>query len=235
MLLSAQIKMTTSLEQQAAQLTHELSQTYGLAVDHKTKNNVLRTLFEHQAEIKKKSHSELCQWLINEMSVNETYFFRDQILTPYFIKYLLQWTKSEKRDLTIWSMGSSSGEEAYTFAMLLDDYGIFSLANAKIRILGFDISTRVLEQAKSGRYQEPSLRTTTSYYLAKYFNREDKTYLLSPQIRDSAQFFHFNLAKDIFNQVLIDDLVHTYGAPDIIVCRNILIYFKKGVVLLGQT
>ena len=165
------------------------------------------------------------------MSVNETYFFRDQVLTQCFIKYLHQWTKSENRDLTIWSMGSSSGEEAYTFAMLLDDYGVSSLANAKIRILGFDISTRVLEQAKSGRYQELSLRATNSYYLAKYFKREGESYLLADQIRNAVQFFHFNLAKDIFNQPLIDELIAKNGVPDIILCRNILIYFKKRLAL----
>lgn len=215
------------LDHLTAQLTHELSQTYGLLVDTKTKNRVSAILKNYSNEIKLLSYSQLCQFIMNKISVNETYFFRDQLLTKFFIKYLYDFQKSEKKELTIWSMGSSSGEEAYTLAILLDDYGILGDGNYRIRILGFDINTDVLKQAELACFQASSFRATSEYYISKYFKSAQENYILSPGIKESVMFFHFNLAKDLFNNQKMNELIFEHGRPDIIICRNILIYLKK--------
>jgi chemotaxis protein methyltransferase CheR len=165
--------------------------------------------------------------IVDILTVNETYFFREQNQLKTFSEEVLPELKEvnkEKKRLRIWSAGCSTGEEPYTIAMLILEKGL--LYNWNIEIIGSDINQRVLQIARSGAYRKNSFRTTDQYFLKKYFREEDNLFRISDTVKQYVNFNHLNLL-DPFKIKLV-------GAVDIIFCRNVLIYFdhasKKKVV-----
>jgi chemotaxis protein methyltransferase CheR len=113
--------------------------------------------------------------IVDVLTVNETYFFREQNQLNSFINEVCQDLKalnSERKSIRIWSAGCASGEEPYTLAMLiLERKDEFEGWN--IEIVGSDINQRVLHTARKGVYRKNSFRTTDQYYMSKYFEQED--------------------------------------------------------------
>jgi chemotaxis protein methyltransferase CheR len=112
--------------------------------------------------------------IIDNITVNETYFFREQNQLKAFSEEILpelRETNKEKKTLRIWSAGCSTGEEPYTTAMLILEKRLFPGWN--IEIFGSDINQRVLRTARGGVYGKNSFRATDQYFLCKYFS-EDK-------------------------------------------------------------
>lgn len=167
---------------------------------------------------------------INILTTNETYFFRENFQLRAFAEEILplihknQEKNGEKR-LRVFSAGCSSGEEPYTLAMLLDESPLFRDWN--IKIVGGDISERVLTQAKEGIYKKSSFRTTPQKYIEKYFvKKNNDTWRIVDKLREKVEFHQVNL----FERSEVEAL-----APfDIIFCRNVIIYFdlsaKKKVI-----
>lgn len=155
--------------------------------------------------------------VIDLLTVNETYFFREQKQLKAFTEEILpelRETKREKR-LRIWSAGCSTGEEPYTIAMLILEYGL--LAGWDIEILGSDINQRVLSAARRGMYRKNSFRCTEPHFLDKYFTEEGGLYTIADRVRQHVSFCSLNLL-DPFK-------VRFIGRMDIVFCRNVLIYF----------
>ncbi|MBC7473973.1 MAG: hypothetical protein H7263_06745, partial [Candidatus Sericytochromatia bacterium] len=93
---------------------------------------------------------KILELLINKLTINETYFFRDSTHIDFIKDFVKQ--NISKKGLIIWSMGCSSGEEAYTIALILKDMGILDQKNIPIKIYGFDINTNFLEMARKSIY-----------------------------------------------------------------------------------
>jgi chemotaxis protein methyltransferase CheR len=158
--------------------------------------------------------------IVDILTVNETYFFREQNQLKAFSEEVLPELKSANREgkkLRIWSAGCSTGEEPYTIAMLILEKGF--MYNWDIEIVGSDINQRVLQAARSGTYRKNSFRTTDQYFLRKYFREEDSMFRISDTVKQYVNFNHLNLL-DPFKIKLI-------GSVDIIFCRNVLIYFDQ--------
>jgi len=156
--------------------------------------------------------------IVDVLTVNETYFFREQNQLKAFSEEVLPELKEanrEKKRLRIWSAGCSTGEEPYTIAMLILEKGF--LYNWNIEIVGSDINQRVLQVARSGAYRKNSFRTTDQHFLRKYFREEESLFRISDTVKQYVNFNHLNLL-DPFKIKLV-------GAVDIIFCRNVLIYF----------
>ena len=170
--------------------------------------------------------------IVDILTVNETYFFREQNQLKTFSEEVLPELKLANREgkrLRIWSAGCSTGEEPYTIAMLILEKGL--LYNWDIEIVGSDINQRVLQVARSGAYRKNSFRTTDQYFLRKYFREEDSLFRISDTVKQYVNFNHLNLL-DPFKIKLI-------GTVDIIFCRNVLIYFdhasrKKVVEMFNE-
>ncbi len=169
------------------------------------------------------------QKIINAMTTNETLWFRDaapwkimeDILLPKLIGALLSGRKSRIR---IWCAAVSTGQEAYSTAMCIDDYltknAVSGVTLSDFDIVATDISTRVLDIAKKGRYDAISIqRGLSDYYRVKYFTKNGSAWHLDPSIRDTVKFSAFNLDND-FNH---------FGTFDIIFCRYVLIYFSQAL------
>jgi chemotaxis protein methyltransferase CheR len=167
--------------------------------------------------------------IMDILTTNETYFFREafqlKAFTDEVIPELLQEKSSSgNRSLRIWSAGCSTGEEAYTIAMLL--HGNPGLQGWKIEIVGTDISQRVLQHARRAVYGKSAFRATDDTYVKRFFVEQDDGLKVCDEIRDLVTISHLNLF-DTNRMVML-------GKMDLIFCRNVIIYFdlaaKKRVV-----
>ena len=161
---------------------------------------------------------ELIQ-MIDVVTTNKTDFFRE----PAHFEYLSQKAVPEllrkdgqRRVVSVWSAGCSSGEEPYTLAMVLKEFG------CKFLILATDISTRVLEKAKLAIYEEekvlPVPQELKRKYLLKSKDPHKKVYRIITELRESIRFRRLNFMDGDFG----------FREPmDIIFCRNVIIYFDK--------
>ena len=165
-----------------------------------------------------KNREEELALIIDIITVNETYFFREQNQLKTFSEEILPELKDinkDKKRLRVWSAGCSTGEEPYTIAILVLEKGYFHSWN--IEIFGSDINQRVLQAARSGIYRKNSFRATEPYFMRKYFREEDNISRISDNVKQYVNFSHLNLL-DPFKVKLV-------GTVDVIFCRNVLIYF----------
>jgi len=165
-----------------------------------------------------KNFEEELTAIIDVLTVNETYFFREQNQLRAFSEEILEELKEKKRDtrsLRIWSAGCSTGEEPYTIAMLIQEKGSF--AGWDVEIYGSDINQRVLQAARKGIYRKNSFRTAETYFIKKYFTEEDGSYRIGDGIKRHVNFSYLNLLDAFKTRFL--------GKMDVILCRNVLIYF----------
>lgn len=160
--------------------------------------------------------------LVDNLTTNETYFFREGAQLKAFSEEILPELRAKnaaRKSLRIWSAGCSTGEEPYTIAILLLESGDW-WRDWQVEIMGSDINQRVLHTARKGVYKKGSHRVTTPEMLAKYFVEEGKgDYRIIDPVRRLVSFSYVNLL-DPFKTSLIRDL-------DIIFCRNVIIYFDR--------
>jgi chemotaxis protein methyltransferase CheR len=161
--------------------------------------------------------------LLDEITTNETCFFRNMpqlnaLETKLLPEIVATKGKIGFKKLRIWSAGSSSGEEAYTMAMLLLEKRNTLLKDWILEIIGTDINETVIGQAKEGIYNSYSVRNTPDFYLKKYFKEQAPgKFVLSPEVKKLATFNQLNLYDD--NKMLF------MKSFDFIFCANVLIYF----------
>ena len=159
------------------------------------------------------------QALINLMTVNETYFFREEYQFECLVKSILPEIIKHKEGagpIRIWTVPSSSGEEAYTIAMcLLERWA--GIQQWDVEIISSDIDTNILVQARAGLYSPRSIQYVPDNFLRKYFRRTANGYQVSDELRNAVEFTRVNI------QDATD--VRAYRDFDVIFCRNLLIYF----------
>lgn len=160
--------------------------------------------------------------VLDAMTNNETWFFRDlypfEMLKRLILPELVA-KRGNVRSLNIWSAASSSGQEAYSIAMILEDE-FPELRNWTIRILGTDISSAILNRARAGRYSQMEVnRGLPASFLSRYFRREGMDWVLKECIRNRVSFESMNLSKPWPPLPLID----------VVFLRNVLIYFEVPV------
>lgn len=169
-----------------------------------------------------KRREEELTFIVDLLTVNETYFFREmnqlKTLNEEILPELREKNKAVKK-IRIWSAGCSSGEEPYTVAMLMLEQGNFF--GWDIEILGSDINQRVLQHARSGIYRKNSFRSTEQYFIERYFHPENESYRINDNVKQLVNFNHLNLLDPI--------RVKFVGTMDVILCRNVLIYFDHEV------
>ena len=162
------------------------------------------------------------QNLMNELTINETSFFRNRPQFMALQKLVLPEIIKAKRNnavksLKIWSAGCSSGEEVYSIAMIIDEMCSGPLAGWDVEIMGTDISQRVLRIAEKGEYSEYPVRNMPENYRSKYIIAVNGMFKVNPRLQKFVRFSHLNLSDDMA-------MVFMKGF-DIIFCKNVLIYF----------
>jgi chemotaxis protein methyltransferase CheR len=158
--------------------------------------------------------------VVEAMTTNETFFFRDKIpfdhLRDTMLPALLQ-ARASRRSLRIWCAASSTGQEPFSIAMCLKELGT-ALAGWRVEIIGSDLSQAVLEKSRAGIFSQFEVqRGLPIQMLVKYFTQIGELWQLNPDIRAMVQYRQLNLLHD-FAQL---------GTFDVIFCRNVLIYFDQ--------
>ncbi len=164
------------------------------------------------------------RFLYDAVTINETFFFRNEPQFEAFEKTLVpQIVASRKQNgratLRVWSAASSSGEEAYTIAMIFLERIRPLYPWLDLEVVGTDISRSVLETARSGVYREYSIRNMPPYYLNKYFTADDGRFTLKDDVRRLVHFEHMNLYDR--------PRMRTMSRFDVVFCCNVLIYFDQ--------
>ena len=168
-----------------------------------------------------KKEKELIE-LFNAITINETSFFRNEPQIEAYsnevLPEIIRNAKAEgRKEITIWSAASSSGEEPYTLAIMVHEIQRMWKGALTVKIVGSDISTDIIDQAKEGAYNEYSVRNIPPEFMKKYFENAGQKYVLSDLIKNYVEFVHINLID-------MNEMSKMKGA-DIIFCRNVLIYF----------
>ncbi|MEG9436157.1 protein-glutamate O-methyltransferase CheR [Edaphobacter sp. HDX4] len=154
------------------------------------------------------------------MTINETSFFRDvktfNLLREVILPDLVERRKSRRR-LRIWSAASSTGQEAYSIAMLLFEH-LPETAYWDVKIVGTDISQRVVEYAQRGRYRRLEVnRGLPARMLLKYMTRDEEEWEISPRLRAVCEFQQMNLCAPL----------PPLPVFDLVLLRNVLLYFSQ--------
>jgi chemotaxis protein methyltransferase CheR len=210
---------------EAAGLTFDESRRDSLAFSIAERMNRLHAsdVDAYVALLAEPAGSDELQALLDEVTIPETHFFRNppqvRALRKYVLPELLRQAAATRR-LRIWSAGCSTGEEAYTVAILLREL-VPAQANWDIKVLGTDISRRALKAAEEGRYTERSFVMTEALDLARWFVMDTAKggWQVRDEVRELVEFNHHNLVTDAppFEP----------GEVDLILCRNVTIYFDR--------
>ena len=169
-------------------------------------------------KLKQFAEEPLRQRVTEAMTINESFFFRDK--TPFdrfqdTVLPLMQKARGTSRRLRIWCAAASTGQEPYSLAMMFKQAGN-EFAGWRIEIVATDISTEVLEKAKSGLYTQFEVqRGLPIQLLLKYFKQDGDQWRIDQSIRDMVQYRRHNLLDDF----------SPLGMFDVVFCRNVLIYF----------
>jgi chemotaxis protein methyltransferase CheR len=163
---------------------------------------------------------EELQFLVNAMTVNETYFFREDYQFEALVGGILPAvvrTKKPGRPLRIWSIPCSSGEEPYSIAISILE-GWEQADEWNIEIYASDIDSKILREARTGVFSERSLSRVSAQLRSKYFvPRLNGTFQICDALRESIDFSLVNVVDPLHT--------HRFRDIDVIFCRNLLIYF----------
>jgi len=158
--------------------------------------------------------------VVEAMTTNETFFFRDKIPFEHFrdtIMPALITARAREKRIRIWCTAASTGQEPYSLAMAVKSMGP-AIAGYRIDILATDLSSEVLEKAKTAMYSQFEVqRGLPVQLLLKFFDQVGETWQLAPELRSMVQFRPLNLLNDF----------SVLGSFDAVFCRNVLIYFDQ--------
>lgn len=159
------------------------------------------------------------QELINAITVNETYFFRDYNQLKCFAEEVLPLIMAElsPSKIMVWSAGCSTGEEPYTLSIILRE--MLEGTGMGFEVHATDIDTDALAAAQKGVYGERSIKDVPLAYLSKYFDKRGQNYAVRPEIKARVKFYRLNLSNP--REVAKMSGFHA------VFCRNVLIYFDE--------
>ena len=170
--------------------------------------------------VRRPGADRLARDVVEAMTTNESFFFRDDKPFAHFRAQALPRMAAARppgSTIRVWSAASSSGQEAYSLAMIVAESRAV-LGDRKVEIIGTDIAREQLARAREGLYTQFEVqRGLPVQMLMRYFRKEESNWRINDAIKAMAQFREFNLLSDL----------RTLGRFDIVFCRNVLIYFDQ--------
>jgi chemotaxis protein methyltransferase CheR len=188
------------------------------------RNHGMTHLEELVQHLKIRKNPSLERSIAEAMTINETSFFRDgrpfELLRAELLPKMIG-TRTVQRALRFWSAACSTGQEAYSLAMLITEH--FPLLSSwNIRIEGTDISAEVVQRATSGRYHRIEMnRGLPARFLVRYFDHLGEDWVVKPEIRSMCRFRQANLCQSPLPFARADDRF------DVIFLRNVMLYFSQ--------
>jgi chemotaxis protein methyltransferase CheR len=210
--------------------TH-VNRTYGINLSEAKRNLVESRLFKRLRFLRMNSYTQYIKHIFEPagkqeldllcdfLSTNKTYFYRE----PAHFDFLQNIINSApvNKNWKVWSAACSGGDEVYTLASLFEEST--KRKPLQYSILGTDISGRMIDEAREGKYPKERINQLPSHLIKSFFektedDKEQEVFSANPAVRKNVRFQQFNLIKDIPTLP---------GKFDIIFCRNVLIYFKE--------
>lgn len=198
---------------------------FGLDLNQYKENYLKRRLAVRMRSLQMVSYEEYLKYLLDrseeynllldKLTINVTQFFRDPEAFEEIKKNILPDIIRNNLKIKIWSAGCSTGEEAYSIAIMLEEISEH-LGILNYNIIGTDIDEKALYNAKLGYYEGRTLDNISIERKKKYFNFNDKNYIIKDNIKKKVEFLKFNLMKPFKKDYF-----------DIIFCRNVIIYFTR--------
>lgn len=188
-----------------------------LALNYKDEDDYLFYLTENPSEL---------DHLIDVLTINVSEFFRDPLTFEYLYAQILPQIVDNKlkeglSNIRVWSAGCAKGEEAYSLAILFQDYIHEEKLDFDARIFATDIDRKAIRIAKEGIYKDKSILNLKNHQMDKYFLKKEGDFYMNEEIRKKVYFsFH-----DLLNKSQLAPPDSIYGGFDLILCRNVLIYF----------
>jgi chemotaxis protein methyltransferase CheR len=237
-LCSVNNRQVTLEDAEFFQLSKFIVNHFGIKMPSNKKTLLQSKLQKRLKELQFQSFEEYVQYLfspkgqqdevsqmIDAVSTNKTEFFREPVhfefLRDQGLKGYIGLTG--KNRLSIWSAGCSSGEEAYSIAMTMNEF-LQDFRKVDYRIMATDIAGSMLEHAVTGIYNEEKVSEMSSEFKKKYMLKGRNKYAdkvrINPDLREKIEFRKFNLLSNDFQSL---------GKFDIIFCRNVLIYFDREI------
>ncbi len=225
--------MKTITSNEFEQLRHFLYENYGINLTEKKKTLVMSRLNKVLSERKISSYQDyidlvktdpsgdIVSELLNRITTNHTFFFRENQHFEFFRKSVLPELEErygKDKDLRIWSAGCSTGDEPYTLSILMMEHFMLRREAWDLQVLGTDISRRVLDFGKTGIYDLEAIKELPEKWARTYFHKpENGLVQIRDEIRGNVIFRRFNLMNPF-----------PFKKPfHVIFCRNVMIYFDK--------
>ena len=182
---------------------------------HRLQERNLNSFDDYLYAVKYSANGSELGKLFDAITTNETYFFREPQQLAVCVDAVVPLVQEMKKtkDIRLWSAACSTGEEAYTLAMML----LEKKSCSRIEVLASDISSEVLESAKKAAYGSYSMRNVPEPYLRKYFRNNGWSHELDASVKNLVKFMNLNLIDP--------GRMRAVQGMDIIFCRNVLIYF----------
>ncbi len=162
-----------------------------------------------------RSDKEEMQRLIDELTINETYFMREIDSVDVYLDKVLKVDHIKNEKIKIVSVGCSSGEEPYSIVILVNEK--YPYLKNKLEIKALDIDSQMIKKAKRGVYSFYSLRAMEEQLVKRYFSEENKEYILDSRVKTIVRFYNLSVFDPEVKALIKDS--------DLILSRNVLIYF----------
>ncbi|MCK8828312.1 protein-glutamate O-methyltransferase CheR [Natroniella acetigena] len=159
--------------------------------------------------------TEFQREFLEYMTINTSEFFRNPDNFKYLQKEIMPQLFKTTKKVKIWSAAASNGCEAYTLAIILNE---LQIDPSRYQIKATDIDPSILEEARAGKYKKNSIKKVAPQLVDKYFTKEKNYYQLDSKIMNQVKFDNLNLLTDKYDSNL-----------DLILCRNVFIYFTKEI------
>ncbi len=193
------------------------------------RRNEMKSLDDLASAVRARKDESLLREITEAMTTNETSFMRDgkpfELFKSVVLPRMLE-ARASRRALRIWSAAASTGQEAYSIAMLLEEEQS-KLNGWKIDIVATDLSSEVIDRAKAGMFTQFEVqRGLPIQFLVKYFTQKGDKWVINDRLKKNIDFREYNLLTEL----------SPLGQFDIVFCRNVLIYFDQPTKarVLGQ-
>jgi chemotaxis protein methyltransferase CheR len=226
------------MENDIAHITHLLKQLYDIDIAGYEQTFLDRSIRLRIAEIQCESFQDYinilkdnsleANTLISSLNVSYSEFFRNSltfsVLEQLVLPLLCVGKKSDrKKEIRIWSLACASGQEAYSIAMFMEELISNTCQHINYRIFATDQSQEQVKKAQKGQYQQESMGNLSLRRINKWFNKDDETFTVKKELKKNIDFSVFNLLSD----PLSSPAGSIFGDFDIVICANILFYYKK--------
>jgi len=218
-----------------------IAERFGIYIRSQDDANFSKKIHERVQALKLSTYESYCEllssasdlsqseWreLIRQVTIAETYFMRDKghiyLLQNNILPELIK-AQQNTRTLRIWSAGCSTGEEAYSIAMLLQEL-IPDIKNWRLQIIGSDLNPEVVQKARQAVYSDWSLRSLTPKQKSTYFTPQGALWRLNESLCKMVNFYSNNLVDEDFSRTSSE-----FSNFDLILCRNVFIYFESKAI-----